>query len=596
MADFSLSQIGETSGSPVQPQQGIASGAASQALSFAGNLGSALFGDYNQRQEKKAEAEQESMANRAVTRFVNQQMQIADLVDQGKLSSQEARMRMRYNLTRAGADNPDLSEAFADAHSKVVGTAGMGKVAAEGTEQEQAFFATQREATKQGWVTPNMSQEEAARATMAFQSFNLEQQMIDAEQNAISLERAQVGLVTDRIQQDTARITQSTASINLSLKREEVKARQHLSSMADHYSVGLDARFKALERQVQSGEISPEDAVRAMDEEWLAVQSTVTEVGRSADTAYLNNVVSPMERLYNVRRGYLTGETTREVMDEQVELALSQQTAMLVADPEDASTIALSRLLGQGGALALTQPLTGIAIKHVQRNSDESRKPANVLDPSEEESTRGYLGILSNGVRRANDGNLDGGVEAEREITVNINQLLKGIGVYGASAESPTEFRATVDFLASDDYGRYAESHGTAISKENAAQARAILREQYDEVARPLIQREWRDAQELTYQLFDPTRPETAGAMEDTVDLIQPTFDGNGVRFVPSDDARLDNRIRRRLDKLNKEVAPVINQLVRMGAHLEGHRNYGKIYQDNYAPLFGGPEAGGNGE
>lgn len=593
MADFSLSQIGETSGSPVQPQQGVASGAANQALSFAHTVGSALFGDYARRQEQRAEAEQESMANRAVTRFVNQQMQIADLVDQGKLSSQEARMRMRYNLTRAGADNPDLSQAFADAHSKVVGTAGMGKVAAEGTEQEQAFFAAQRDATKQGWVTPNMSQDEAARATMAFQAFNLEQQMIDAEQNAISLERAQVGLVTDRIQQQTARITQSTASINLGLKREEVKARQHISSMADHYATGLNARFQALERQAEAGEISREEAVRQMDEQWLAVQATVTEAGRAADTSYLNNVVSPMQRMYEVRRGYLTGETTKEVVNEQVELALARQTLMLTADPEDASTIALSRLLGQGGALALTPELSDIAIKHIERNSDSTRRPANILDPSDEEGTRGYLGILKNSVRRAADGSLEGGVEAEREVEVNLNQVLRGVGTYGASAESPAEFKATVEFIASDDYGRYVESHGTAINRENAAQASAVLREHYDEVARPLIQQEWRDASTLTYEVFDPARPETAGSRQDVVELIRPSFDGGGVRFVPVDDAQVDNRVRRKMEDLNRRVAPVVNQLVRMGAHLEGHRNYAEIYQRNYEPLFAGPRGSG---
>ena len=601
MADFTLAQIGETSGSPVSPQPGVASGASNQALSFVHNVGSALFGQFAEQRKAQAEADMESQTNKAVSRFAQQQMHIADLVDQGRLSSQEARMRMRYNLTRASADNPDLYEAFADTHKQVVGTAGMGKVAAEGTEQEQAFFQAQRQATKDGWVVQGMSQEQAAQATAAWQQFNLEQQMIDAEQSAIALQRAEIGLVTDRIQQQSARVSLSTSQINLQQKREEQRARQHISSMADHYSVRLRTKFDTWQGAVERGELDAVEAARMMDEEWLTIQSTVAEAGRAADSSYLSNVVAPMERLYTMKRGYITGEIPADVMNEQTELAIAQQSAMIMANPDDVQVIATSRLVGQGGNVALVGPLTDVATRNIGKNRNPEGRPADLTDPGAQEGTDQYIGVLKNSIQRANRGSVLGGEATLEEIDTNINQVLKGVGIYGAAVDNPRDFNAVVNLIASDDYGEYVERHGTRIQRENAGNARAILEEKFDAVVRPLIAQEWRNAEELTYELFDPTRPfgnlgygavgiqtTNMGVTRPTPSIIRPFFDGNSVRFVISDDSASDNpRVQQKLNDLNSRVAPVMQRLIKMGAHLEGHRDYQRVYEGNYAQLFG---------
>ena len=38
--------------------------------------------------------------------------------------------------------------------------------------------------------------------------------------------------------------------------------------------------------------------------------------------------------------------------------------------------------------------------------------------------------------------------------------------------------------------------------------------------------------------------------------------------------------------KLNREVAPVLNKLIRLGSHLDGHTNYRRFFEQNYSEMF----------
>ncbi len=270
------------------------------------------------------------------------------------------------------------------------------------------------------------------------------------------------------------------------------------------------------------------------------------------------------------------------------ENAIARQAVNITGDPETARILATSRLVGQAGNLALTGPLTEVAIGAVSRNSDERQRPSDLTDPSTEEGSRQYLQILRDSVSRANTGGFIGDREgAEDEVRVNINQVLRGLGTYGSMVDNPQQLNNVVEFLTSDDYGEYVESHGTRINQENASSAREVIQVQFDEVVRPLISEEWRNATEsLVPALGGALGGTSAVGEEPTPSVIRPFFTGTGVRFVkgPSDTSvPVDGKLR----DLNRRVAPVLNRLIRLGAHLEGHRDYQRVYESNYAQLFG---------
>tara|TARA_B100000929_G_C15511743_1_gene421134 strand:+ start:17171 stop:18946 length:1776 start_codon:yes stop_codon:yes gene_type:complete len=584
MADFTLAQIGGAPTSAQQPQQAVQqpSGAVA-ALDFVQDIGTSLFESFAEnRQEKKVE-----QANEAVSRFSRQQLEIAQAVDRGDMTSQQARMRMRANYASAIANNPNLTTDYAKAHSTILGTAGLGKVAAEGTEQEQQFMAVQSEATMKGWVTSGMSAEDAQDATYAYMQFQREQQMIDAEQNQLGLQRARIGLEADRVGLASARVGLGTAQINqqraqISLQedRARIRSQEASGSMADAAATRLRTKFNTIQQQVEAGSLDPVEATQMMDEEWLVIQSEVSRIGQGAGSEYVNNLVAPLRDFYQVKRGYVTGETDAETMEAVAANALARQTVNITGDPETARIIATSQLVGAAGNLSLQGPLNRIALDQVDRNSNPQARPADLTDPTNEAATGSYLNMLKEGMGSDRE-------DVQQEVQTNINQVLRGLGSYGSMVENPRELNQVADFLAGDQYGSWVSQNGTAINAENAAAAREVVQVQFDEVVRPLIAEEWRNASQLTYAVPDPARPETAGQTESVTSSIRPFFTGNGVRFVPADSVQMNPRLRAKINDLNRTVAPVVNRLVRMGAHLEGTRDYQRIYESNYAGLFG---------
>ena len=536
----------------------------------------------------EAKAEQETLEQSMTGRFTRQQLQIAEAVDTGELSSQEARMRMRANLSAALADNPALTDAFTAAHSNVLETAGMGKVAAEGTEQEQAFFKTQDQAIQNGWVTQSMNQEQAREATFAYMQFQREQQKIDAEQNQLALLRARVGLQADRVQLGTARINQEAAALRLGEQKAQISAQTSAGSMADAGLTRIRTKAQDLRTQVENGNLAREEAVQLLDSEWLAISSSVKSIGAEAGGEYVNNLISPSEDIYNAYRGWITGETETATLEAISNNAIARQTTALTGDPTVARLVATSNLFKQNANLALQGPIVREALKAVEQNGNESGRPVDLTNPENQVGTQQYLQMLRDGVTRANTGSfLSNPEETQAEVRVNVNNVLKGVENYGNLVDSPRELNDVTQFLASDEFGRYVEQNGTAINQDSLGGARNVFEAQFDEVVRPLIAEEWRNASVTTSAVGRSAFLGTEGEQEAAPSLIRPFFSNGGVRFVIADDASSSTRLEARIRTLNNRVAPVVNRLVKLGAHLEGHRDYQRIYESNYAQLFG---------
>lgn len=581
MADFSLSQIGEVAPGGPSPQRGVQQPSAIEA---GAGLISDLFKAHSAGapgRADEAKAEKEAAEQAVLGRFTRQQLSIAEAVDTGELSSQEARMRLRANLSAALGDNPALTESLSNTHKQILGTAGMGKVAAEGTEEEQAFFAVQDQAMKDGWLTQGMNPDEMRESTFAYMQFKREQQRIEAEKNELSLVQAKVNLESSRVGLETSRL-------NLQQKRAQVASQTAAGTMADAGLTRIRNKAEVLKRQVDSGQMPPEEAVEILDGEWLTISSVVQAQGTQAGGEYISNLLAPSQNVYQTYRGYISGETPAATLESISNNAVAQQSAMLTGDPEIARWAATSQIFGQSASLVLDAPAVRQAVEILGNNSEEGGRAADLTNPATQQSTRDYLRLLEDGVSRVNSGNMLTDPEAtQSEVQVNINNVLKGVGDYGRLVDNPRELNDVTSFLSSDSFGRYVEQHGTGIRQDRLGEAGNVFDAQFDEVVRPLIAEEWRNATLTTSVLPQSPVLGTEGQTEAAATLIKPFFSNGGIRFVIANDADSTTRLEAKIRNLNNRVAPVINRFVKLGAHLEGHRDYQRIYESNYAQLFG---------
>ena len=143
MADFTIANQGTPSASQAQvsgsPSGGLAGAAviadaASDFVSlFARSAASASSSGPTFAQAK------DQAANLVVGNYMSAVTALADAVHTGKMPSAQAQTMVRSTLQQYIANNPEHSEALIGAQKDFVSTTGLGKVVAEGTDQEKEF-------------------------------------------------------------------------------------------------------------------------------------------------------------------------------------------------------------------------------------------------------------------------------------------------------------------------------------------------------------------------------------------------------------------------------------------------------------------------
>jgi len=576
MADFSLSQVGGPSGSSASPTPGVQqpSGVEAVASLFTG-LAKGIAASQPPTGQQ-AQALKDQQYSQAGSRFANQQLQIAQAVDAGQLSSQEARMRMRANYASAIANNPDIVDELTKLHKSIIGTKGLGAVAAEGTAQEQAFLKAQQDATLNGWVTSGMSQEEAAAATSEYMQFNKAQDLIDAQQN-------QLALSTARINNKTAGINQRNAQLTLQNKQAQQISQQALGQMGAAYFPKIRRDFESIIKDVNEGKLSANDAVDQIDGMWASVQQQVSQVGSEAGTAYITNMMAPIKTLYDLARKRASGELDAQIFQNQADKAIARQTALIAGDPENARIMALGKSFPNATNIN-TILSTDRLIKMVGKNMNKDARPVDLTDPENNDATDNYLSLVKDNINAKQNGTMVGGVEAENELDNHVNNILKGVNAYSNSVDNPQEYNKVVDFLASSEFGNYATSGGN-LNSESAQKAQQVLDQQYRDVIVPLLAEEWKNSQVTTSAIGESGALGTMGTTANAQSVIQPVWSGTGMSFVANDQS--SPGVNAKVSSLNKKVAPIVNRLIRMGAHLQGTKNYKQVYEANYAGIFG---------
>lgn len=605
MADFTTPVSGASQGG-FTPAQPVVDKSALIGINAIGDIGAKLLSVGATVIQNKQKIEQETRKNEVVTSFSQKQLSLADAVEQGAMSSQEARMRMRKNYSEEISNNPSLTKLLAQTQADIINTAGLGKIVAEGTEQEKINIALQKEASLAGWIKPSASPDEQQAGIAAYSQFKRHEADINAQQNALQLassqvgfERAKIGLATDKVQQVTAGYAQQSARINLIEAKQQQQARQAVGGIADSYNFKFNQDLQEIEARKDRGEITPQEAIKLADQQFATISQVVSSVGRNAGGDYVNNITAPMRMRYENSLKFLNGDIDKQILGNENERTLALQTKQLLGDPKVAKVVATSRLFGNAN-LAIIPGVNEAVMGILDKNTDISTKPADILpDTKDEKADVGnYLGLVKSSISGFNGG--DYGVDKNKDATqeqlnANVTNILKGIDIHSVAVNNPAEYNQVVDFLASPDFGKFT-SQGGGIYQDAAQNASTILQTQYVDQVLPLLKTEWETTyipkrSSSTYQAAPAgsagsTQPSSATA---TSAVIKPVFTGGGVVFRAEGPEANSTITRNKVKDLNTKVGSVLNKLIRMDAHLSGNTDYKAAYE-RYAPSIFGEE------
>lgn len=585
MADFNVNVAGAQGGA--QPIQPVRTQPTDMGLNLFAQVGSVLAkatGEYAKNQQALKTQE---LINSNVSEFAQAQLRIADAVEGGDLNSQEGRMRMRANYTRAIADNPGLVTDLAKVHKDIISTSGLGKVVAEGTDQEQMDLAAQKEASLNGWIPAHLSPDQREAATQSYLQFKRSQEDLKAEQARVSLATSKINQQSATVGLATSKVSLQSARLGLAQKERAERSRNALASGADAYNQRFTNSMDEIKMRLDRGEIDRDTAVQLADNQFNTIQQTISSAGRDAGSDYMNSVVSPMRSQYENTKKFLTGEMSKETLDNQNFINLGKQKLLITSDPEDAKIIAVTNLFPH--ADLTTMPVVNSrVVKMIGSNADTTTKPADILPDTDsgKQDTQTYLNLLKSNLTASNNGSLLNKEATAVEIDSNISNVLKGIDAYSLSATNPKEYNQVVDFLASPEFGKYSSLKG-GLPADSATGAKQVLQANYENQVIPLLKQAWDQSKTGPVGQVNIGRNQIpTGSTLNTTDVIKPTFTGSGVSFQVSPGVT-DQRTRLKAADLNKQVAPVLNKLIRMSAHLEGTQDYKRIYNDNYAAIFG---------
>lgn len=587
MAEFNTG-ISETTGAQFRPESPtVQPSAVGPTLDIVSKVGNTIAGALLGQQQQSAEVARQTAINSNLEMFSQAQLKLADAVDTGGMSSAEARMRQRKNYTAAIANNPGLIAQFTEIQKGLTTTAGLSKNVAEGTEAEQMSLANEKAASAAGWIQPTASPAERSEATQKYLQYQRAQEDLKAQAAELSLQRGKIGLQADRIGLASAGVQLQSAKIGLMQKQREEQSRTALGNIADGYSYKFASDLGAIQKQVADGTITQQQGIEQAGNLHATLMSVVNKVGGDAPSSNLQNTVAPMTERYNNTLKFLTGDIDKTVLENQNFVADAKQKMLIKADPATARVVAVSQLF-PAAAVTLMPTINNAVVGIMGRNMDPVTKPADPHPdtPEGKADNQTYLNLLKVNMNAVSSSVTGVTKETPQEVDTHVSQVLKGINAYQLSVSDPKDYNQVVDWLASPEFGKYASGRG--IPSDTATQAKQVLQEQYENSVLPLIKTEYDNA--INVKRIPVQDPKTGmiNAEEKVTEAtanIKPVFTGAGITFMPIDGS--DAKTKMKAQDLNKKVAPVVNRLIRMGAHLQGNQNYKQVYESQYAAIFG---------
>lgn len=595
MADFTF-DVGGPQGSPIQPMAPIERGGNLAMAEFATNLagGVANFAsDY--AQVKREEAKEQLKANiqaqqdSTVAAFAEDQLRLVDATEMGDISSAEARMRMRDNLTRAIANNPALAVDLGKAHTSLIKTSGLGQAVYEGTTAEKQQVNLETKAIEAGWAAPDDSPAKRQEAAQAYVQFQRSIEMMEYEGKQVGLQTAKVGLESAKIGLTTSAIQQQSAKLTLQNKQRQQASQLAIGSAANSYMVKLSNDLERIRQQKEAGTIDATQAAIMADQSYLAVDQMSRQVGAQAGSEYINNVVAPMKMQLDNYKKYMSGEIELTEMETRNNTTVAMQSTTLMSDPRAARIVAASKLFPNSDMMTVGET-NQIVLNYIESGSTTATKPPDVLPDYQEgkDGVKTYFNLLGETMGKLNRGVAVDPDAAVVDVNNNLNNILKGVEVYGPTVSSPSDYNAVMDFLSKPETGKFITKQGGFSDQAAAYKAGQALEFEYNNVVLPLIKEEYERTKaggKAKISYVGRTEVPSIEGQVPTSELIVPKFIGSGIVFTVKEGVN-DSFTRNRAKELNNNVSTILNRIIRTTAHLEGTTDYKAVYESKFANLF----------
>jgi hypothetical protein len=541
-------------------------GAIAQGVAQAASDISNFFIRKHQIDTKREVAEQEaielSQSNEALAQFTNQMLSLGDMARTTKgANTTKLRSKASQDLQAFIKNNPALREEALKIFGKVTSTAGMGKALGEGTAEEKQQATLESDAAKSGFITSSMSEEERDQGLRNYQRIQ------------------QSNATLDNLAKERAKIKDEDDAAKRALER---KSKLALTEFFRASTQSMSQKIDRILIDVNAGTLSSEEAELRLNELQESVGSMASQIGAHAGSDFIGVQTSAFNKMMTNARGVLQGTMSSQRAINLNNLEKNKNELEMMEDPELAQFVTLSRLLGHQNSVLMQSTGNAIVTRKIQEIEDKDKpEPNPFAEP--EVSKEAYSVVLEN-IKEFSGGVRDFNEQDIEALDTSLNRILEGVNIYQLAAKSPKDFKAVVSFLGSPQVGKYIEQSGGMLPENYRAASEAIKAGYMDDVGQ-LIREEYLNGRSTIQKLI-------GGDVLPTVDLFDVNTSGGQISFHLNPEIAKGlsisqrGRLTQKASDLNRKLSPIVNEMVRVGAHLEGGTNYSQFLEDNLSSVF----------
>lgn len=543
----------------VQPVVDKSGSALAQGLS---NAAKTIFSAMPTKEDKVKAASEAALSG-----YQSELVKYADAVDQGRLKPAQARTKSRALYQQFISNNPSLAKSAAERHSKILSTAGLGKVIGEKDSVKEAEKDLLAEAAKEGFVFSTQTDVQQQAGLMAYRKYQRALQDMKDEAQSVSLRSSKVGL--------------TSAEIKLRQAQDKEKATRLLDNVADGVRSKIDASLLDIRERLKTKNLTQDQAIQELTAQENFWNSEIANNARAAGSENLKVIMDPIGKMFDLARDEVSGKISKENAENRISYYKAGIQAGLLEDPK------LRKLYGAGLLFPNAQfnnyadkfMQATDAIKNNSFNIDTT--PYNLFDEDKVGAggQKAVTNILKENIN--NTGKVDAGDKPahKEQLDNNIINILRGVDVYEKVINKPEQLNNVIEFMASPEFSKWV---GTgAMDQKVANNAMEVIKNSYMKDAKSVIEKMWLEPNYSASTMTAVQDQIKAGTSVQS--MVEVSYDAGGIKFTAKTDDPMHASI---ASSYNKSIGPVINKLVRASSHLEGHTNYQQVFEANYGKLF----------
>lgn len=540
--------------SPVQPNTDLPL--------FVKEIGSIFVQGLNNKRANDLEDAKNAAALRkkiAVDGFVKRENEINDAFASGQISPSEAAIRSKANFSQNAGSYSEYISDFNNAKQALRGNTETGDIEEKIKLDKDIRKADIEDARKSGFVF------------LQGMSPKAENDQIDAHKTRLRADQE-----VERMHKKNAE-ERAAGSYNAEVAAREGKEASFklVNDIAGSNLQAFQSFSVSLSENVKSGKMSFDEAQATLNERYSNISASIQAAAR-INPELAAPFRSLFDQMNDISKKMIDPKQQSDALAEQLNLIKNRLKLVAMSNPKDAALIVTNELLPNN--LALQSSVQSVNLLNRLSNTpitDKGTFVPNVVGNPEAEPE--ILNILKGALSDLKSDKITNKEIASVQAGNSLNQILKQTGELVDKGATPQQLKGLAQFFASPEYATFVTSG--KIDKAAAGTAKKTFQLIYEPAIKNGIQEKFKEF--LPGQAAFGQKQGEPVELGQTIDVV---FSGSGVVFKAKPAARLDPVERRSQEESVKALTSTqtaINQLIHIGAHLEGTTDYAKYWNEN---------------